>query len=53
MSAARYSVVIFPCFMIAAQLLRRRPAIAIGILAISSVVEVALFTYWVRWGFVG
>ncbi len=53
MSAARYSLVIFPCFMIGAQLLRGRPGIAIALLAISSVMQVALFVYWVRWGFVG
>ncbi len=53
MSAARYSLVIFPCFMIGAQMLRQRRGIAIGILAISSVIQVALFVYWVRWGFVG
>jgi hypothetical protein len=53
MSAARYALVIFPCFMIAAQILRRRPAITIGILAISSAIQLALFVYWVHWGFVG
>jgi len=53
MSAARYSLVIFPCFMIGAQLLRRRRGLAAGILAVSSVIQIALFVYWVRWGFVG
>lgn len=53
MSAARYSLVVFPCFMIGAQMLLRRRGLAIGILAISSVIQIALFTYWVRWGFVG
>jgi hypothetical protein len=53
MSAARYSLVIFPCFMVAAQLLRARRGLAVGILAISSVIQIALFVYWVRWGFIG
>ena len=53
MSAARYSLVIFPCFMIGAQLLRRRRGIAIGVFAISSAIQITLFVYWVRWGFVG
>ena len=53
MSAARYSLVIFPCFMIGAQLLRRRRGFAAGLLAVSAVIQIALFVYWVRWGFVG
>jgi hypothetical protein len=53
MSAARYSLVIFPCFMVGAQLLRRRRGLGAGILAISAVIQIALFVYWVRWGFVG
>jgi mannosyltransferase PIG-V len=53
MNAARYSLVIFPCFMIGAQLLRRRRGLAAGLLAISFVIQIALFVYWVRWGFVG
>ena len=53
MSAARYSLVIFPCFMIGAQLLRRRRVLAAGLLAVSAVIQITLFVYWVRWGFVG
>jgi len=53
MSAARYSLVIFPCFMIGAVLLRSRLGIAAGLLAISAVIQTALFVYWVHWGFVG
>lgn len=53
MSAARYSLVVFPCFMIGAQLLRTRRGLAVGLLAITSVIQIALFVYWVRWGFVG
>jgi len=53
MSAARYSLVIFPCFMIGAQLLRSRRVLAAGFLIISAAIQIALFVYWVRWGFVG
>jgi hypothetical protein len=53
MSAARYGLVIFPCFMIAALVLRSRRGIAAGLLAVSAAIQIALFLYWVRWGFVG
>lgn len=53
MSAARYSLVIFPCFMIAAMLLRSRRGVAAGLLAISAAIQITLFVYWVHWGFVG
>jgi hypothetical protein len=39
--------------MVGAQLLRRRRGLAAGILAVSSVIQIALFVYSVRWGFVG
>jgi hypothetical protein len=52
-STARYALVIFPCFMIGAQLLRRRLGLTAGLLAISAVIQIALFVHWVRWGFVG
>jgi hypothetical protein len=53
MSAARYSVVIFPGFMIGGQLLRSRLGVAVGLLAISAAIQIALFVDWVHWGFVG
>ena len=53
MSAARYGLVIFPCFMVGGALLRARPGPAVSLLAASAAVQVALFVYWVRWGFVG
>ena len=53
MSAARYALVVFPSFMIGALLLRSRLGIAAGLLAISATIQIALFVYWVRWGFVG
>ena len=53
MSAARYAVVIFPCFMIGAQLLRAHRGLALGLLGVSAAIQVTLFVYWVHWGFVG
>ncbi|HKC92373.1 MAG TPA: hypothetical protein VKE23_13700, partial [Candidatus Limnocylindria bacterium] len=53
MSAARYALVIFPCFMIAAVLLRSRRGMAAGLLGVSAAVQIALFVHWVHWGFVG
>ena len=53
LSAARFALVIFPCFMAGAIVLRSRPALAGALLVISAMVQVALFVYWVRWGFVG
>lgn len=53
MSAARYGLVIFPCFMVGGALLRSRAGLAICLLAAGAAVQVALFVYWVRWGFVG
>jgi hypothetical protein len=53
MSAARYGLVIFPCFMAGAVVLRGRPGLAAGVIAVAAIVQVALFVYWVRWGFVG
>jgi hypothetical protein len=53
MSAARYGLVVFPSFVAAGLLLRTRPALAAGLIATFAIVQVALFTYWVRWGFVG
>jgi hypothetical protein len=53
MSAARYGLVVFPSFVAAGLLLRTRPALAAGLIATFAIVQIALFTYWVRWGFVG
>lgn len=53
MSAARYGLVIFPCLIVAALALRRRPALAALIAVVGLVTQVTLFSYCVRWGFVG
>ena len=53
MSAARYGLVVFPSFVAAGLLLRTRPALAAGLIATFAIVQIALFTYWARWGFVG
>ena len=52
MSASRYVLVVFPCFMIAASWFAFRPRLALGWLAVSGALQLALFQYWVRWGFV-
>jgi hypothetical protein len=39
--------------MLGAQALRRRRGVVVGLLSISAVIQIALFVYWVRWGFVG
>lgn len=51
-SVARYLVVLFPCFVMLAIWLVRRPALAAGILVLSGGVQVLLFEYWVHFGFV-
>lgn len=53
MSAARYGLVIFPCFIAAARVLRGRGLVAASVLGVCAFAQVALFVYWVRWGFVG
>ena len=52
MSVSRLALVVFPCFVVLALLLVRRPALAWAWLAISALLELILFQYWVRWGFV-
>jgi hypothetical protein len=52
MSVSRYVIVLFPCFIAAATVLERRPALAAAILVIGAYVQVLLFTHFVRWGFV-
>jgi hypothetical protein len=52
LGVSRYVLVIFPCFLALARLLSPRPRLAAAVLLISGSMELALFTYWVRWGFV-
>jgi hypothetical protein len=53
MSSARYVLVLFPCFIVLALWLSRRPLLAWGWLTVSALLQLILFQYWVRWGFVG
>ena len=53
MSTARYVLVVFPCFMVLALWLAPRPRVAAAWLVVSFVLQIVLFQYWVRWGFVG
>ena len=52
LGVSRYVLVIFPCFLSLARFLSPRPRLAAAVLLISGCVELAMFTYWVRWGFV-
>ena len=52
MSVSRYVLVVFPCFMIAGMWFARRPRLAAAWLVISLGLQLALYQYWVRWGFV-
>ena len=52
MSVSRFTLVLFPCFMLAAPWLARRRAVAVAWLALAGLAQSALFAYWTRWGFV-
>lgn len=52
MSVSRYVLVVFPCFMMVAFWLRDRPKLAGAWLILSVLVQLTLFQYYVRWGFV-
>ena len=52
LSVSRYVLVVFPCYIIAAMWLSRRPRLAAAWLVISTVAQLAFYQYWVRWGFV-
>ena len=53
MSTARLVLVIFPCFFVLAMWLAPRPRLAALVLVGSFVLQLVLFQYFVRWGFVG
>lgn len=53
MSVSRFALVLFPCFIVLATWLARRPALAYGWLAIGVILQAFLFQYFVHWGFVG
>jgi hypothetical protein len=53
MSVSRYVLVVFPCSIIVAMWLSRRPRLAATWLVLSLALQIAFYQYWVRWGFVG
>jgi hypothetical protein len=52
MSVSRYTLVLFPCFIVLAQLLSGRPWLAYAWLIVSAFFLALLFDYHVHWGFV-
>ena len=52
MSVSRLVLVVFPCFMVGAMWLAPRPKLAAAWLGVSLLLQLALFQYFVRWGFV-
>lgn len=52
MSVSRYGLVLFPGIMLVALWLGKRPRLAAAWLAVSLALQLVLFQYWVRWGFV-
>lgn len=52
MAVNRYVLVLFPCFVVIALWLAPRPKLATAWLVLSLVLQLVLFQYWVRWGFV-
>lgn len=51
-SMSRYALVLFPCFILAAMLLARRPRAAVAWLVASYGLQLALFHQFVRWRFI-
>jgi len=52
MSVSRFTLVLFPCFMLAATWLARHRAFALAWLVTAGIAQLALFAYWTRWHFV-
>lgn len=52
MSVSRYVLVVFPCFVAVALWLAPRPRLATAWLVASFFLQLVLYQYWVRWGFV-
>ena len=52
MSTSRFVLPLFPCFIVVAVWLARRPRLAVGWLGASALLQLLLFQFWVRWGFV-
>lgn len=51
-SVSRYTLVLFPCFVVLATLLARRPWLAMGWLLTSVFLQATLWQYWIHFGFV-
>lgn len=51
-SSSRYTLVLFPCFIMLALWLVRRPWVAAGWLVSGLLLQVTLLQYWVHWGWV-
>ena len=52
MSVPRFMLVLFPCFILLALFLARRPWLAAGWLLISTLLHALLADFWMHWGFV-
>ena len=50
--ALRYTLVLFPCFVVLGLWLARRPWLAAGWLVVSGLLEALLLVYFVHWGVV-
>jgi hypothetical protein len=51
-SVTRYTLVLFPCFMLLAVWLEKRPILAAGSVIVGGMVQALLLEYWVHFGFV-
>jgi hypothetical protein len=52
MSVSRFVVVLFPVYIVLARLLVPRPVAAVGALVAGALLQIALYWFWVQWGFV-
>ena len=52
MSVSRLVLVLFPCFILAASWLVRRPWLALGTVVVSVFLQMTLFTYFIYWWFI-
>jgi Mannosyltransferase (PIG-V) len=53
MSLSRFTLVLFPCFIVLAMRLARRPWLAASWLVVGALFQVGLLEVYVQWGFVG
>jgi hypothetical protein len=52
-SVARYALMLFPCYIVLARRLARRPWLLAALLALGLMLQTLLFQRWVHFGFVG